>query len=270
MKLSRINIYGKQSLMMFQDVLIYRADFITRFISWGTRFLISVYLWMAIVESKGGIIAGYDLEKTLTYFLLIQIISAFVFCGGGFQISSDIQSGELSTKLIQPVDYLMLLLSREFGRNFFFFLGHLLIYGAIVLAFPSLFEFKFNIFLLLLASLSLIFAFIINFCMNIIIGLSAFWITTANRLIYTFFALITLVSGIIIPIEFFPEKIQKILEFTPFPYIFYYPVYILQLNNLDPQIIKGISIQLFYSILLILIMYLIYYIGLKVYEAVGK
>lgn len=270
MNLKRANIYIKQAQMMFEDVLIYRADFITRFISWGTRFFISAYLWIAIVNSKNGEIAGYNLQESLTYFLLIQIVSGFVFSSAGFQTSSDIQSGELSNKLILPADYLLMLFSREFGRNIFFLISNIIIYGILGIIFQNYFDLDFYFSMISLAIISTMMAFILNFSMNVILGLFAFWISTAGRLIYTFFGIITLVSGIIVPIDFFPQNIQTLLKFSPFPYMFFYPVHILQSHTINLEIIYGLTLQLLFTCLLTAIMYAVYYKGLKTYEAVGR
>lgn len=96
--------YLKLTQMMIQDVLVYRADFVSRFITFGARFAVSAYLWMAIINSsETGEIQGYTVEGALTYFLLIAIVGGFTFSSSGFQAASDVRSGELSKYLVLPI-----------------------------------------------------------------------------------------------------------------------------------------------------------------------
>lgn len=255
--------------MMLQDVMIYRADFISRSISWIVRFLISAYLWISIINSQGTLL-GYDIPKMLSYFLLIQIVFSFVSSGAGFQVANDIQSGELSTKMVMPVDYILLYMSKEIGRNIFFFIFNLALYIGTILLFPNFFQINTSLIHIALAMISMFFGFIIIFCLTFMIGMLAFWISHASRLIFTFFALITFLSGLIIPLEFFPENFKKIIDFSPFPYLFYFPTHIMQIDSIGSEIYRGFIIQISYSILLTLLTYFIFNTGLKKYEAVGR
>lgn len=269
-KIQRAKIYLKLAQLMISDTLIYRADIISRYISWATRFLISAYLWIALTESKGGEIAGYSLQESLSYFLLMQIVTGFVFSGAGFAISSDIQSGELSNKLVLPVSYPLAIMFLELGKTVFFFLSHLIIYIGIALFFSQYFDLNFEPLFVIWGILSMFMAFLLNFCFLAMIGMLAFWISTSQRLIYTFFAIITLASGILVPLEFFPQAIQDFLFWTPFPYLFYFPVHIIQSDFMSPELLKGFSIQIGYGLILFALLYFVYNRGLKTYEAVGK
>ncbi len=269
-RFSRLKIYKKQAEMMFQDELIYRADLISRFISWGTRFLIAAFLWMALLSSQGGELAGYDLKKILTYFLLMQIVTGFTFSGGGFRVADNIYSGDLSAWLIQPVNYLLLVLSTELGRILLFFFANLVIYAGIGLLFPNLFDFTFKWEFILIGILLMFFSYLMNFSIVVMIGMLAFWFSYSGRLIYTYFAILTLISGTLVPLEFFPVSIQNILLLTPFPYLFYFPIYVMQSDTWTEKLSQGIPIVLLYTLLLMLLMSFMYKRGLKTYEAVGR
>lgn len=249
--------------------MIYRADFVSRSISWIVRFLISAYLWISILNSQGTLL-GYNVPKMLSYFLLIQIVYSFVTSSAGFQVASDIQSGELSSKLVIPVDYILLYMSREIGRNIFFLVLNLILYIGTIIIFPGFFQINLSLVHIALASFSTFLGFIIVFCLTFMIGMLAFWISHASRLIFTFFALVTFLSGLIIPLEFFPETFRKILDLSPFPYLFYFPTHIMQVEFLNFEIWNGLLVQVSYSILLTLLTYFIFNTGLKKYEAVGR
>lgn len=270
MNLKRLGIYTKQVKMMIQDVLIYRVDILTRIVSHGSRFLLAAFLWYTIFTSNGGNIAGYDTSQTLTYFLLIQVIGGFVFVHSGFRISSDIQYGDLSNKLILPMDYLMMAMSRELGNTLFYFTVQILLYSGIALIFKDLFALNFAPGMAALGLGFMLISFWINYCINMMVGMLAFWLTTATRLMYTYFAIVNLIGGMLIPMEFFPLLMQKILFWTPFPYLFYFPVKLIQSPELTPELMQQMGTALGYSILTGCAMYLMYKRGLKLFEAVGR
>lgn len=270
MQLARSLIYLKQSQMMLQDVLIYRADFISRFISWGTRFLVTVLLWTAVLKSAGGHIEGYDQKTMLTYFLLMQIVTGFIFGAVGFHVSESISTGSLSGQLVKPMHPLLLAAAADLGRNFFYFVSNILLYSLIAWAMPNYFSLSFSPTLLPWALVSLGLAYVSNTCFLIIIAELAFWTGTAERLLFVFFSIIHVLSGVMIPIDLFPEWLERGLYFTPFPYLFYVPVNIAQSTTWDPQVLQWIAVSLAYTIILLACTELMYRIGLKSYETSGQ
>jgi ABC-2 type transport system permease protein len=271
-KLSRFKIYTKQASMMLQDTLIYRADMMTRILSSIVRFLIAAFLWLAVLQSSNGEVAGYNVQEILTYFLLMQVITGFIFSGAmsGFRMAQHIQSGDLSTRIIQPADFIKLTYSIDIGRGFFFFLLNVLIVGIIGFLFQDFFVFNFSPLLLAAGFIGILLAFTLNFCFVILIGMLAFWITSSTRLIFTFFAILQLLSGMLVPLEFFPERMQSILYMTPFPYICYGPVKILQSTQWGPEITSLLLNSAGFCVMMLSFVYLVYYLGLRKYEAVGR
>jgi ABC-2 type transport system permease protein len=272
MNLKRFKIYSKQASMMIRDVMIYRADFISRYISTIIRFMIAAFLWLAILRSSEGSVAGYDVPRIMTYFLLMQVVTGFIFSAAmsGFRTADQIQSGDLSTRLIQPVDYIKLTFAQDFGRGLFFFFSNLVIVGLIAFFFQDYFLLEFQPQFLAFGFLAMIGAFILNFSFVMIIGMSAFWITSSHRLIFHFFAILQLLSGMLVPIEFFPDKIEALLLKTPFPYIAYFPIKLFQSSEWSTELTQMSVIALSYSLLLIGITYAFYKFGLRKYEAVGR
>ncbi len=268
--LNRSFVYLKQTQMMLQDVLIYRADFISRFISWGARFMITAFLWTAVMRSAGGHIEEYSQQSILTYFLLIQIVAGFIFGAVGFRVSNEISSGDLSSHLVKPVHPLLLAAAADLGRNLFFFISNFVIYLIIAAIFPNYFEVHWNLSVIPWAMLSLLMAYLSNTCFLVLIGMLAFWTGTAERLLFVFFSIVHLLSGVIIPIDLFSENFEHALYFTPFPYLFYVPVKLFQSTEWIPQTFQWLGVSALYMIALLLLTELMFRKGLKSYEAAGQ
>jgi len=256
--------------MMIQDTLVYRANFIFRYVNWIIRFFVLAYLWTSIFAAKEGDIAGFSLSDTLTYFLILQVITSLTFSRAGFMISNQIQSGELSSKLILPVNYIYLQIARDFGQNFFFFISHIVIYGGIALIFKDSLTLDFNWLFVLLSLPVMFFSYLIAFSMIALIGMLAFWLSTAKRLIFVYFAIHTLLSGFLIPIAFFPQGLQNILKWTPFPYNYSYIAELIQSKTWTESLSFGLTMTFVYSIGLMILLHFVFYLGLRKYEAVGQ
>ena len=272
MNFRRASIYTKQMSMMFQDIMVYRADVISRYLGRMMQFAIAAFLWLAILEASGGDIAGYDQAKTLTYFLLIQVVSGFTFSAAqaGFYVGSEIQSGSLSNRLVLPVDYIKLLLAITTGRGLFYFISNMVLFTGIGIVFNDYFNFEFSLFFIGVAALCMITGFLINFGLISCIGMLAFWTSSSTRLIFSFFAIISLLAGLLVPLDFFPMAVQNVLNWTPFPYLFFFPVKVLQSSAWDSSLSLGLAISCGYAVLCMSMTYLVYHLGLRKYEAVGK
>lgn len=258
----------------FLDALEYRIELIIRIAGWGVRLVISLFLWFAVTQSKGEIIAGYTFEKIILYFFLIQIMATFVFNDSGFAIHRDIHYGDFSNYLVKPIRYLPFRFSVEFSYIISRSLMGLLIFGgALFLYQPSFFT---SVFVeptrWLLFLLALLFAMLLNFLLVAMISLLAFWIYSAHRLLFIYFGIINIFSGLILPLDFFPEKLLAVVKLLPFPYLFYYPLQIILKPEVTVEMFAKITLlpQLLQIAVFSALVSLLFIFGLKKYEAVGK
>ncbi len=264
-----MNKYWAVLKMGWQDALEDRAEFFISFIGWLVRLGISIFLFAAIFSEKSEI-SGFNLQNTIVYFIIVQVLTTLVFTRVGFVVGTDIQKGDLSNYLIKPISYLLFQILRQFSRNLMqvmfgivFFIGLLAIVNL-----NFLIEFKLSY--LLVGIVSMLIGYAINICLVIIIGLSAFWISNSSRLLFMFYAILSIFSGLMIPLDFFPPEVQKLLFQSPFPYIFYVPTQIL-MGRIDlTAYLKLIPASIGFAIGLGLLSYTLFKFGIKKYEAVGR
>lgn len=254
----------------FKDALEYRTEFFISFFGWLIRLMISIFLFIAVFQTKTQI-GGFDLKETILYFVVVQMLISLIFSRIGFVIGQDIQKGDLSNYLIKPVSYIFFQIARQFSRNIMQIIFGIIFFFTIFLFLDPSFFLRLHASQIGLGLFSVIFAYITNISLVTIIGLSAFWITNSSRLIFMFYAILSIFSGLMIPLNFFPEQAQQILFNTPFPYVFYVPAQIFlghieyqqYLQDLMPRSLLFVAIEL-------TIISLIYRFGIKKYEAVGR
>lgn len=253
----------------FQQGLEHRVDFFIGMVGWSTRLMISAFLFMAVFQHRTTI-GNYTFQDTMLYFLIVQLIMTFSFVRVEFNICNDIQNGNFSNYLVKPISYLGYQISSELGRNMVRSLFGVGIFGIIIALFKPDFYINLPYNHLPLMLLSILFSFFISTFLTSLIALLSFWLISAQRVIYMFFAIQSIFSGMLIPIQFFPETFQRILSYTPFPYIFHYPAQMMIHPGTAMENIKILAIQLLIVIIELGFLKIMLSLGMKKYEATGR
>jgi ABC-2 type transport system permease protein len=257
----------------FLEALEYRTDFAISVFSWGIRIFIALFLWAAVAKAQGGAIGGYTFDDILIYFFITQIISSLIFSRVIFLINQDILMGDFSNYMVRPISYIPFRMIFEITSNMMRMGLGIILFG-VVLAFMQP-NFFIEVFarpeLIGLFIIAVFLAYYVNFCMIAMIGFLAFWITNANRLAFIFFGIITIMSGLLFPLDLFPEAIFNTLRWLPLPYIFYYPAKIMQALPESYWVIWTVIVpQLLYASGLTAVMLFVYSKGVRKFEAVGR
>ncbi|MBI2638078.1 ABC-2 family transporter protein [Candidatus Peregrinibacteria bacterium] len=250
------------------DAIAYRTEFFVSILSWGIRLFIAIFLWLAVTESRGGTIGAYNFQSMLVYLFLVQIISSFIFSRVGFDIAHDIYRGNFANFLLKPVNYLFFRLVHEMSKNLFRTIIGIAIFGSLLFFVSGGIQVTFG--KLFFGVIAMIGAYLINFGAVAILALSAFWVTSSTRFMFIYFGILTIFSGMIFPVDLFPEKILRIFLWLPFPYVFYFPAKIFQSPELTGSLLKGFFHQWGSVIILLAFVWFIYRRGVKKFEAIGR
>ena len=266
----RIFAFFKVIKLALLDGLAYRSETYMQVLAWFINFLIQFYLWSAIYETKSEIV-GYTLTSMISYFFIVQMIRTLTFSHFGFLANESIKDGDLVNLLTKPVSVLPFWFAIEIGQNLIRFIFALIGNFIIVLFFYKYLDFShINLLMFSLGIFSLIPAFIISFCFTVMIGALAFWIQDANRLIFFYFAIISLASGWMIPLDLMPEKYYDILMLTPFPYTFFTTIKLIQGTLPRNEIAFVMLMQSMYAITMIYLLHLQLKFGIKHFEGTGR
>jgi len=211
------------------------------------QIIILCFLWIAIYQySPTTEINGFTMPMMLTYLVSARIVSQLVFSGDSFwQIGEDIRYGYIANNLIRPIDYRKRLMTMDIG-NFFgimiiafipiYIVSITVLHFAIGAMFPTWYNIIF-FFISSLASLLIISSF------NFMIGQLAFFTGALFGIGMIKNELLMFLSGGYLPIAFFPEKLQAILNILPFTSVLQTPNFILMGNYGITETIIRILIQ---------------------------
>jgi len=245
-----IGTYWKYGSLSFQNSMVYRLNTLVSIINT----IISIFVYTAIWKSlySGGSQPGDpDLPMVITHFVISLGLST-VLMNMMSDVPWKINSGDIASDLLRPVNFQLFLLAKTLGEISFKLLLQFL--PACVLSFfvlgmlPPASGLHFLLFLFSLAS-----GFLVYFLIDYLIALSAFWLHRVFFIQQFKGALITIFSGALFPIWFLPPMLQKMVAWTPFKYIYFIPVSIYLDSISMKEALTGIMIQWFWILLLFLI-----------------
>ena len=247
--------------------LTYKTNFLlTMVIPVLVFFAIKYSLWTSIYAvNPQKEIQGYSLSQMIEYQFWILIFDLFVRAHFfSLNTSSDIRLGKISAFLLYPFSFisyqLNLFVSDKLIQLFIgsFSLSLVVVFGWIELPSADVL-FKAGVFILMINAFW--------FFTQLLIGFVAFWmeetwsLNVSIRFISAFF------SGAIIPLDFYPDLLAKILLWTPFPYLTYVPVRILMGESTDVG--ASLFILFVWSLILLFCVQWIWKKGLRLYTGAG-
>lgn len=113
-------------------------------------------------------------------------------------------------------------------------------------------------------------AFLLSFTFKMILGISALWITDYHGLQQLMNVVILAFAGYILPIELYPEFLQRISYLLPFAYVIYYPIVALQGHLTTVLLLRVLLIQALWIGLFAVVYRYLWKKGIRKFAAVGQ
>lgn len=178
-------------------------------------------IWIGLGDHSS--LGTYGIQGMVGYISFTQAalwVTAFI--SNGLGIPQVVRTGQISLDLMRPVHLFSHMMAREWGQITYQFL-----YKSIPIYLIYVFTFSLQLpaqwITYLYTALGLLGAAYLAICMNYLIGVSALWTTESSWLYWGNHALINLLSGFFIPLEWLPSGLEKLAWATPYPYLLYVP-----------------------------------------------
>lgn len=219
------------------------------------------YLWK-IIFSNQDVIEGMTFSQMTTYIIISKVLSLQFSYGIDVKISDDIYNGSIIQDLLLPINYKVYLLWHKLGETLFFFLFRyplILIISISFIGFSTPSNFSNFILFFIFLVLSAILLYYIEFIVGLIaiFTLNKYSVRTIKEGILLFF------SGALIPLQFLPDSIERIVNIMPFKYIISVPAntYLGLIDN--KSIILTIVLELLWIIILFIVSNAFYRYSMK-------
>lgn len=246
---------------------IHRYSFIFTFIGNLLYILLIYFLWKSIF-TYSPIINGMTFRQTFLYLALAGAIFTLFKTWVDWTISRKIIQGSIIVDLIRPLDFqiqaLFLSMGSALASLVFVTLPSVLVVFWVVRT-----EIGFGVNLLFFP-IVLVFAFLLSFLIDYAVGLSSFYTESLWGISMTKDVLISLLSGALIPLQFFPEWARSVLQLLPFQAIYHIPLLIVTTPTMDVRTcVMLLAIQLFWVGVLFVLSRLFYRHAIRVLTVSG-
>lgn len=241
--------YVRIFLLHVQDVLQNRGRSFVWFLVVVINPAIYLLFWKGAIQKDPA--AGWNFSSIATYYFLIVIASSLLVVHIEEDIAyRDIKEGGLVKYLLQPFSY--------FLRKFIEEIPWRVIqgsFGVIVLFFVMFFyrgllNFPLTPALLFLSVIIIALGYLMSFIFKMIVGISALWVTEYRGLANLVEFIVLVFSGMILPLELYPQPIKLAAQLLPFSYMVYYPVVSIQGKLAIPALFEIIGKQVIWIIAL--------------------
>lgn len=251
----------------FQVSLIYRFGFFFTIVGNIVYMVVVYFLWRSIYGTAATL-RGLTFNETLLYVVLGSAVFILLKTYADWSISYEIREGYVAVYLTKPVDYQLYNLAVSLG-------GALISLAAITIPTVFMLYFVFRVPFqvgpgLVLFPVSLAMAFLISFNFDFFIGVLGFYSESIWGTSITKEVIISVCSGMLIPIPFFPDVLQRILLALPFQAIYHTPLMMISRPNQGWETyLPMLGVQVFWVILTFILSRLFYSQAVKVLRVAG-
>ena len=245
----------------FKQLFVYRWTFAMSVLTQPILLIVNLILFTSIYTYNNATeIKGYSLEQIAWYSISLNIVNAFIWNSVAHDLSRDIVSGDFAMHLLRPYPYFRFRLAESVASRiiaqFMDFLPGMVIYSLILFPhFLTPLSFIKYVPIALLASM-------VNYLFSFILGLTAMSLKNNTSIIWLNDLFFYIAGGAIIPMEFYPDWLNRILDFLPFKYIIYWPIqFFLNKETIRPpeMMLRIVLLELLW----IVVLYIIYKIMWK-------
>ncbi len=257
----KLDKYLEMIRIRFLMMLAYRTNYYTGILIYSINIGAYYFLWSAIYGSKEQI-QGLSVTQMTTYVAISWMARAFYFNNLDREMAMEIKEGRVAVELIRPYNYLGMKTMQGLGEGifrliFFSIPGFILVY----LLFPIQLSWKPDIWALF--AVSILLSFFINTELNLLTGITTFFLYNNTGLIRAKRVVIDLFSGLLLPMNFFPGWAQEVMRYLPFQGISYIPSMIFTEGFNHHQAVEAIGQQFLWVIVLFIPIRLIWSIAKK-------
>lgn len=247
---------------------VYRAQTVVWVLNGVVWILVFPFIWLTVYGARETV-AGFEKTALFSYYFLVPTIDIFINSWVYESIQHMIKDGTIINLIQKPINYIGYMFSRARGWQTSQTIITVLVSALIYLFLHSYIQLPDPSWRLLWFIPVAIVGIAVAFLFGTIIGLISFFTIEGGWIKHFWWMLTTVASGYLIPIQFFPEKLQALLAYTPFPLILQTPIFTL-LNRVETvEIIFQLKVGLIWCIGLLLIVQVMWRYGNKRFDSIG-
>jgi ABC-2 type transport system permease protein len=226
-------------------------------------------LWLAVFRTNTTV-GSYDLQKMLSYYLLVPVIRSLVDSIVIVHLPKKIKEGFISSDLMKPFNFTLANLITQTTKKLSKLTMQIPIYFGAGLIFALLYNIKFSLNNFLAALVVCGFSYILNFLIDLSVSYVAFWLDEVGPLSSLKSVAALVLGGTTFPIDLVPQKLQLIFNLLPFRLITYFPIKIAQGELTWPDFLTNFWQLLLWIIVFYILSQTLWLKGTRKYGAYGN
>jgi ABC-2 type transport system permease protein len=239
--------YAEFTRIGFVNILAFRLRYYAGILTYLINVTVYYFIWKAVYapalgHAAGASIGGFDLPQMLTYVAIGWIIRSLYWNTIDQEMAYEVIEGKIAMDFIKPVSIQWMWICRALGETAF---RLILLTAPATVAIVMIFPVRppaswgnFGMFLIAVAGSIMLMA-----AINFMIGVCAIPLTSILALIRAKYWLIEVLSGLLIPLTYFPAVFQKMAAWLPFEHIAFTPlqIYLGKLSGLAA--LRALAVQ---------------------------
>lgn len=252
--------YGQISKITMSNSLVYFWNFLSKNIFFIFIMFIYLMLWKNIYAQKGSTVAGLSLNAMIWYLIVTELVT-LSRTDIHVQVNEDVKSGNIAYLLNKPYNYVLYCFSYFIGEIGIKLLSNGIIGLSIGFIYAGTLD-NFRVAHLPFIVLSVIAGCCIHFFIYITLALTSFWFEENTAFFWIYSKLVFTLGGMLIPLELFPNWLEKASKYLPFAYVTYVPAR-LAVDFSFQNFYRQFSIQLLYLAVFFVLAMTLYRKGAK-------
>ncbi|NCN82573.1 MAG: hypothetical protein GW947_01275 [Candidatus Pacebacteria bacterium] len=223
------NFYSKVIRFKFIKALQWRTEMILWILLDIFPFIILLFIWQSVLSLSAS--PSISLPELTVFYYLVILVQGFTVTHFEEYRPEEIRMGKIDFFLIKPYSFIQEIILNDIAGKllyilmispFLALLGYILWHLGLF-AIPALTTIHVLVFVCLL-----LLAYILQFCLSLLITMTAFWFEEAQGLSNLKILVISLFSGTLIPFALLPEWLQKVTNAQPLKFLFAVPIRLIQ------------------------------------------
>lgn len=259
-----MKIYLQVIKFNFLRYLTYPLEIVSSLLRNSLRIVFLVIFWTLVLETSN---KGVTLASMMSYFLISNGIADLVMADStnlGRTIRKEVQRGRISQSLIKPLNLIPYYYATTVGQ-----MAIKEVFSVVIILIGLLISPPKSLTAILLFVVFFAIAFAVAFAYNIFEGALSLVFTEVSGIKNMMHHISRVLSGLMIPLTFFPEALRNVINLTPFPVMIFGPTNALTIDTFDSEVLKSLLIGIFWAVLLNILVIKFWNSAFKKYEAIG-
>jgi ABC-2 type transport system permease protein len=248
----------------FASAVAYRAEFLIWMFSTNMP-LIMLALWAAVARS--GPVGAYTQRGFVAYYLSTLLVRLLTGSWVVWELTMEIRQGVLALRLLRPLHPLIAYSAENLAAVPL--RGTVAIPVVSILLWTARGQLGHDPVLWLLLVPALLGAWLLTFLVMALIGTLALYVESAASLFEAWLGVSAVLSGYLIPLDLFPQGVQRIALSLPFRFLLSFPVEVMLGKHGRGEALALLGGQWLYVAAALLATNLIWRAGLRRYSAYG-